>query len=60
MIEHKTKLMQNVKSTIDTPEIKSIINVLDMAGTELPDTITDKIIYEIIEYTNKTAFYYSY
>ena len=24
-----------------------------MAGTELPDTITDKIIYEIIEYTNK-------
>ena len=56
MIEHKAQVDANVKSTIDTPEIKSIIaNVLDMAGTELPDTITDKIIYEIIEYTNKTA-----
>lgn len=56
MIEHKAQVDANVKSTIDTPEIKSIIaNVLDMVGTELPDTITDKIIYEIIEYTNKTV-----
>ena len=56
MIEHKAQVDANVKSTIDTPEIKSIIaNVLDMSGIELSDTITEKIIDEIIDYTNTTA-----
>lgn len=56
MIEHKAQIDANVKSTIDTPAIKSIIaNVLDMSGIELFNTITNKIIYEIVDYTNKTA-----
>lgn len=56
MIEHKAQVDANVKSTIDTPEIKSIIaNVLDMSGIELSDTITEKIIDEIVDYTNNTA-----
>lgn len=56
MIEHKAQVDANVKSTIDTPEIKSIIaNVLDMSGIELSDTITEKIIDEIVDYTNTTA-----
>lgn len=56
MIEHKAQIDANVKSTIDTPAIKSIIaNVLDMSGIELSDTITNKIIYEIVDYTNETA-----
>lgn len=56
MIEHKAQVDANVKSTIDTPEIKSIIaNVLDMSGIELSDTITEKIIDEIVDYTNATA-----
>ncbi len=56
MIEHKAQVDANVKSTIDTPEIKSIISgVLDISGIELSKTITEKIIYKIIEYTNTTA-----
>lgn len=56
MIEHKAQIDANVKSTIDTPAIKSIIaNVLDMSGIELSNTITNKIIYEIVDYTNETA-----
>lgn len=56
MIEHKAQVDANVKSTIDTPEIKSIIaNVLDMSGIELSDTITEKIIDEIVDYTSTTA-----
>lgn len=56
IIEHKAQVDANVKSTIDTPEIKSIIaNVLDMSGIELSDTITEKIIDEIVDYTNTTA-----
>mgnify|MGYP000219000990 CR=1 FL=1 len=56
MIEHKAQIDANVKSTIDTPAIKSIIaNVLDMSGIELYNTITNKIIYEIVDYTNETA-----
>ncbi len=56
MIEHKAQVDANVKSTIDTPEIKSIIaNVLDVSGIELSDTITEKIIDEIVDYTNTTA-----
>lgn len=56
MIEHKAQVDANVKNTIDTPVIKSIIsNVLDISGIELSDTITEKIIYEIVEYTNATS-----
>lgn len=56
MIEHKAQVDANVKSTIDTHEIKSIIaNVLDMSGIELSDTISEKIIDEIVDYTNTTA-----
>ena len=56
MMEHKAQIDANVKSTIDTPAIKSIIaNVLDMSGIELSDTITNKIIYKIVDYTNETA-----
>lgn len=56
MIEHKAQVDANVKCTIDTPEIKSIIaNVLDMSGIELSDTITEKIIDEIVDYTSTTA-----
>ena len=56
MIEHKAQVDANVKSTIDTPVIKSIIaNVLDTSGVESSDSITEKIIYEIVGYTNTTA-----
>lgn len=56
MIEHKAQIDANVKTTIDTPAIKSIIaNVLDMSGVELSDTVAKKIIFEIIEYANATA-----
>ena len=54
--EHKAQVDANVKSTIDTPAIKSIIsNVLDISGVELSGTITEKIIDEIIVYTSTTA-----
>lgn len=54
--EHKAQVDANVKSTIDTPAIKSIIsNVLDVSGIELSGTITEKIIDEIIVYTSTTA-----
>lgn len=56
MIEHKAQIDANVKGTIDTPVIKSIIaNVLDTYGVEPSDSVTEKIIYEIVEYTNTTA-----
>ena len=54
--EHKAQVDANVKSTIDTPAIKSIVsNVLDISGVELSGTITEKIIDEIIVYTSTTA-----
>lgn len=54
--EHKAQVDANVKGTIDTPAIKSIIsNVLDISGVELSGTITEKIIDEIILYTSTTA-----
>lgn len=55
-VEHKAQMDANVKNTIDTPPIKGIIdNVLQNAGVELSGDITDKIIDEIIDYTNKTS-----
>lgn len=55
-LEHKAQVDANVKSTIDTPEIRSIIfNVLDGAGIDLSDAITKKIVSEIISYTDITS-----
>lgn len=56
LLEHKAQVDANVKSTIDTPEIKAIItNILDISGIELSDTISERIIDEIVDYTNATA-----
>lgn len=55
-LEHKAQVDANVKNTIDTPEIKSIIfNVLNGAGVDLSDAITKKIVSEIISYTDITS-----
>lgn len=44
------------KSTIDTPEIKSIISgVLSRANIELADDISEKVIYEIASYASHTS-----
>ena len=54
--EHKAQVGTNVKSAIDTPEIKDIISdVLDNCGIELADDISKKLIFEIIEYANQSA-----
>lgn len=56
MLEHKVQSDANVKSTIDTPEIKSIISgVLNRANIELADDISEKIIYEIASYAGHTS-----
>lgn len=55
-IEHKAQIDANVKNTIDTPPVKNIIvRVLKGSGVELADDLTDKIIDEIIDYTNKSS-----
>ncbi len=55
-IEYKAQVDANVKSTIGTPQIKSIIsNVLDVSGVELSEDITDKIIDEIVDYASATS-----
>lgn len=55
-LEHKAQVDANVKNTIDTPEIKSIIsNVLKRANIELADDISEKVIYEIANYTSSTS-----
>lgn len=55
-LELKAQVDANVKNTIDTPEIKSIIfNVLNGAGVDLSDAITKKIVSEIISYTDITS-----
>lgn len=52
-LEHKAQVGANVKSTIDTPEIKSIISgVLNRANIELADDISQKIIYEVADYAS--------
>ena len=54
-LEHKAQVDANVKSTIDTPEIKSIISgVLSRANIELADDISEKVIYEIASYASHT------
>lgn len=55
-LEHKAQVDANVKSTIGTPEIKSIISgVLSSSGIELADDISEKVIFEIIDYANATS-----
>ena len=55
-IEHKAQVDANVKSTIDTPEIKTIISgVLDNVGIELSQDIAKKIVFEISRYSSKTS-----
>lgn len=56
VLEHKAQVDANVKSTIDTPEIRSIISgVLSRTNIELADDISQKIIYEIASYTSRTS-----
>lgn len=55
-LEHKAQVDANVKSTIDTPEIKSIISgVLSRFNIELADDISQKVIYEIANYVSSTS-----
>lgn len=55
-LEHKAQIAANVKSTIDTPEIKSIISgVLSRANIDLADDISEKVIYEITSYASHTS-----
>ena len=55
-LEHKAQVDANVKNTIETPEIKSIIaNVLSSVGVEFADDISKKIIYEISDYADATS-----
>lgn len=55
-LEHKAQIDANVKSTIDTPEIKSIISgVLSRANIDLADDISEKVIYEITSYASHTS-----
>lgn len=52
-LEHKAQVGANVKSTMDTPEIRTIISgVLSRANIELADDISEKIIYEIADYAS--------
>lgn len=55
-LEHKAQINANVKSTIDTPEIKSIISgVLSRANIDLAEDISEKVIYEITCYASHTS-----
>lgn len=56
VIEHKAQAAANVKTTMDTPEIRSIIcGVLERAGIELADDISQKVISEISDYASYTS-----
>lgn len=55
-IEHKSQINLNLKSTIDTPEVKNIIlTVLQDCGIELSNDITNRIIFDISKYSAKTG-----
>lgn len=55
-LEHKAQVNANLKSTIDTLQIKSIISgVLNRTNIELADDISEKIIYEIASYASYTS-----
>ena len=54
--EHKALLDANMKTMIKTPEIKSIIdNVLSSVGIELANDVSDKIIFEITNYSDASS-----
>ena len=54
--EHRAQAAASVKSTMDTPEINSIIaNVLENAGVEFSEDIAKKIIFEISGYASYNA-----
>lgn len=54
--EHKALVGTNVKSAIDTPEIKRIIrDVLGNCGIDLVDDISKRLIFEIADYANQSA-----
>lgn len=54
--ERKAQVGTNVKYAIDTPEVKEIIGeVLGNCGIELTNDISEKLIFEIINYTNLSA-----
>lgn len=56
ILEHKAQAAASVKSTMDTPEINSIItNVLENAGVEFSEDISKKIIFEISDYASYTS-----
>lgn len=53
-LEHKSQINLNLHSTIDTPEVRNIIlKVLQDCGIELSNDITDKIIYDISNYSSQ-------
>lgn len=54
VIEHKAQININLKNTIDSPEIRTIIsNILNDSGIELSRDITEKIIIDIIDYSSQ-------
>lgn len=57
VLEHKARAASDVKNTMDTPEIRSIITtVLEKSGfAELADDVSGKIIYEISDYASCAA-----
>ncbi len=53
-IEHKAQINANLKKTIDTPEIRGIISsILNSSGIELAQDITDKIVFDITNYSSQ-------
>ncbi len=51
-LEHQSQINLNLKSTIDTPEVRNIIlTVLQDCNIELSKDITDKIIFDISNYS---------
>lgn len=52
VLEHKSQMNLSLRTTIDTPEIRSIISaVLKDCGMELSEDITEKIISDISNYS---------
>ena len=55
-IEHKAQIDANVKSTIDTPEIQTIIaEVLSQSGTTSAEQLSKDIIDAIASYAGRTS-----
>lgn len=53
ILEHKAQAAANVRSTMDTPEIRSIIaEVLEQSGVEFADDVSEKVIYEISDFAS--------